>query len=336
MLTVIITVTGASGHLGANLIRILLQHGHRVRAIIHRHTTGINGLSVAQLHADILNSDSLKEAFIGSDIVIHLAAKISIVPWDRKQIEATNIDGVRNVVSACISTGVKRLIHISSIHAYEQNPRSQALDENRSLINLGRGMTYDFTKAKGEQIIHEGVKTGLDAVIVVPTGIVGPYDFEPSLFGSGLLTFARRNAPLTITGGFDWVDVRDVADAILRVAEVAPPGEKYLLSGHWVSLSDVARQVCQIMGKKPPSFSFPRWGAFCIAPAVTAFNRAVGRRPLFTTAAVKALGGNKIISHAKASRTFGYKPRPFTDTLTDTLAWFEQNGYIKKKTVDVS
>ena len=245
----IIAVTGASGHLGANLVRRLLRNGHRVKAIIHHSTTGIDNLPVEQIHADVLNVESLEQAFSEVDIVIHLAAKISIVPWERRRVEEINVAGVRNIVSACVSKSVKRVIHISSIHAYEQQPLNKALDESCPFVDFSKSMTYECSKARGELIIKEAVKTGLNAVIIVPTGIVGPFDFEPSLFGAGLLTFARGSVPLTIAGGFDWVDARDIADGVLRAAEVAPPGEKYLLSGHWVSLKDVASQVRQVMGR---------------------------------------------------------------------------------------
>jgi dihydroflavonol-4-reductase len=286
---------------------------------------------VEQVFADMLNLNSLRTVFAGTDMVIHLAGKISIVTWDREQVEATNITGVKNVVAACLSTGVKRVVHVSSIHAHEQEPLKQELNETRPLVDSCNAAIYDSSKARGEQIVREGIQNGLNAIIINPTGIIGPYDYEPSLFGAGLLTFAQGNVPLTIGGGFDWVDARDVAEGILRAAELAPPGEKYLLSGHWVALHHVAHQVCRVMGKKPPLIAFPLWGAICIAPIMTAFDRVAGRRPLLTTAAVKALGSNKIISHAKASRAFGYQPRPFADTIADTLAWFRLNGFLREK-----
>lgn len=327
----LVAVTGASGHLGANVVRTLLQHGHRVRAIVHHCTRGIDGLPVEQVFADVLNLNSLQLVLAGTDMVIHLAGKISIVTWDREQVEAINITGVKNVVAACLSTGVKRFVHVSSIHSHEQAPLKEELNESRPLVDSRHAAIYDSSKARGEQMVREGMQNGLNAIIINPTGIIGPYDFEPSLFGAGLLTFARGNIPLTIGGGFDWVDARDVAEGILQAAELAPFGEKYLLAGHWVTLHQVAHQVCSVMGKRPPLTAFPLWGAVCVAPILTAFDRVAGRRPLLTTAAVKALGSNKVISHAKASRAFGYQPRPFTDTIADTLEWYRLNGFLQVK-----
>jgi dihydroflavonol-4-reductase len=329
MLIMFIAVTGASGHLGANVVRTLLQHGHRVRAIVHHHTRGIDGLPVELASADVLNLRSLQTAFDGADMVIHLASRISIVPWDGRQTVAINTTGVKNVVAACLSSGVKRLVHVSSIHSHEKAPRDQELDETRPLVRSRNTNIYDSSKASGEQIVQSAIQNGLDAVIINPTGIIGPYDFEPSLLGAGLLTIARGNIPITIGGGFDWVDARDVAEGILQAAVLAPPGGKYLLSGHWIAMHDVACEVCRVIGKKLPLFSFPLWGGVCIAPVVTLFNRVSGRRALFTPAAVKALDSNKMVSHAKASSVFDYKPRPFADTIRETLTWFRRNGFLR-------
>jgi dihydroflavonol-4-reductase len=331
MLTMLVAVIGASGHLGANVVRTLLGHGYEVRVIVHRSTRGIDGLPVERVFADVLNLDSLQTVFARTDLVINLAGKISIVTWDREQVEATNTTGVKNVVAACLSTGVKRLVHVSSIHAHEQIPLKEELNETRPLVNSHNAAIYDRSKAQGEQIVREGIQNGLNAIIINPTGIIGPYDFEPSLIGAGLLTFARGNLPLTIGGGFNWVDARDVAEGILRAAELAPPGEKYLLSGHWVTLHEVAHQVCRVIGKNPPLVSFPLWGAIYTAPIVTAFDHIAGRRPLFTKAAIKALRSNRVISHGKASQAFGYQPRPFADTIADTMDWFRLNGFFQVK-----
>jgi len=329
----LIAVTGASGHLGANVVRTLFKHGHRVRAIVHNHRRGIDGLPVEQVPADVLNLISLQKAFAGVDMVIHLAGKISIVTYDRKVVEAINITGVKNVIAACLSNGVKRIVHVSSIHAHNQETPCQEIDETCPLLDSRHAAIYDNSKAQGERIIHEAIQNGLNAIIINPTGIIGPYDFEPSRFGSALLAFARGNIPICLGGGFDWVDARDVADGILRAAELAPPGEKYLLSGHWIALRDVARQVCLVMDRKPPFIGLPLWGALGIAPIVTAFDRAAGRRSLFTVAAIRALRSNKAISHAKASRGFGYQARPFKDTITDTLEWFQVNGFLPVRRV---
>jgi dihydroflavonol-4-reductase len=330
MHAMLVAVTGPSGHLGANLVRVLLRRGYRVRALVHQNTRAIDGLPVEKVAADILNAESLQKAFVGVDVVFHLAARISIVNSDRQQVEAMNIFGVRHVVEACLTSGVKRLVHVSSIHAHQQEPKQQQLDETRPLVGSYRSFSYDHSKAEGEIIVRQAIRNGLNAIIINPTGIIGPYDYQPSHLGSALLMIANRKMPMGIGGGFDWVDARDVADGIVRAAETASAGGKYLLSGHWVSMKNVAREVCNVLNMKPPSFILPIWGARCVVPLVTAYCTITDTRPLFTRAAIGALDSNHNISHARAGRTFGYQPRPFNETITDTLTWFKKNGYIKQ------
>jgi dihydroflavonol-4-reductase len=325
-----VAVTGASGHLGANLVRVLIRRGYKVRVLVHRNTRAIDGLPVEKVAADILDAESLQKAFSGVDMVFHLAARISIVNYDRQQVEALNVFGVQHVVEACVSAGVKRLVHVSSIHAHQQEPKLQQLDESRSLVDAYRSFSYDHSKAEGERIVRQAVRNGLNAIIIVPTAIIGPYDYEPSRLGSGLLMIATRKILVCIGGGFDWVDARDVAEGIVNAAEKAPAGGKYLLSGHWVSMKNVAREVCNVLKMKPPTLVLPLWGAQCIVPLVAIYSRITRRYPIFTRAAMCALDSNRNISHASASRTFGYQPRPFKETIIDTLAWYKKNGYLKK------
>lgn len=331
MLAMFAVVTGASGHLGGNLVRALLRRGDRVRALVHRDTRALQGLPVEQVTGDVLDTESLRRAFAGADVVFHLAGRISIVNWDREQVGAINIGGVKNVVAACKAGDVQRLVHVSSIHAHFCDPLNEELDETRAFADSARTCApYDMSKAMGERIVRQAAEDGMNAVIVNPTGVIGPYDFQPSRFGATLLMMARGRLPAAVEGGFDWVDARDVAEGTIRASERAPSGGKYLLSGHWVSVRDVAGEVYHLTSRKSPPLTLPLWCAKCIAPVSMAFDRASGRRALFTTAALKALQSNRRISHARASRELGYQPRPFRDTIVDTLEWFRTSGYLEK------
>jgi nucleoside-diphosphate-sugar epimerase len=199
-------VTGASGHLGANLVRALLSRGWTVRTLVHCDTRSLEGLPVERVTGDVLDEESLKQTFTGVDVVFHLAARISVVRWDRKQVEAINITGVQRVVNACISAGVKRLVHTSSFHAQKQEPLDEILDESRPLIDSGSSPPYNRSKAEGERIVQTAVLDGLDAVIITPAGMIGPYDFQPSHFGATLLAMAQGKLPVIVDAGLDWVD----------------------------------------------------------------------------------------------------------------------------------
>ena len=212
-------VTGASGHLGANLVRSLIDKKWKVRALVHHDKRALEGLDVEYVPGDVLDKESLTKAFTGADVVFHLAGRISVVTFDRKEVEAVNITGVQNVVDACLATSVKRLIHTSSFHAHKQEPLDQPMDESRSLLDEGIYPPYDHSKAKGEKIVRDAIEKGLDAIIINPSGMLGPNDFKPSHFGTTILSMAKGKTPALVDAGLSWVDIRDVADGMIKACE---------------------------------------------------------------------------------------------------------------------
>jgi dihydroflavonol-4-reductase len=325
-----IVVTGAAGHVGANLVRALVAQGRPVRAIVHLDRQALEGLAIEVATADIRDPDSLRQAFKGAEVVYHLAARISISgdPWSL--LEAINIIGTRNVVEACLSCGVRRLVHFSSIHTLTDTANNSPVDEASPLVESRRYPPYDRSKAAAESEVRRGIARGLDAVIISPTAIIGPYDYRPSHFGEALLRLANGHLPALVGGGFDWVDARDVVQGAMRAEEKAPSGAKYILSGHWVSLRDLAKMTEALTGVKAPRSVCPIWLARVGAPFISAFDRLARRRPLYTSASLKALESHRYISHQKATRELDYHPRPFRETLVDTLKWFEAAGRLSR------
>ena len=321
-----VVVTGASGHLGANLVRALIDSGRPTRSLVHVNCQAIDGLDTEIVYGDILDQESLCRAFSGAGVVYHLAACISLSMGDWPRLEAVNIIGTRNVVEACLHAGVRRLVHFSSIHAFIQEPMSTPVDESRPLAESPHHPPYDRSKAAAEKEVRCGIARGLDAIIINPTAIIGPHDYQPSYFGEALLGLARHKLPALVTGGFDWVDVRDVVTGAMTAEERAPAGAQYLLSGHWVSMRDIAVMVAEVTGMPPPRITFPLWIARLGVPVVTALSYLNGKQPLYTSFSLRALRSNRHISHAKATHELDYKTRPFRETLTDTLQWFEENG----------
>jgi dihydroflavonol-4-reductase len=325
-----IAVTGAAGHVGANLVRALVAQGRPVRAIVHLDRRALEGLDIEVVTADICDPASLRRAFKGAEVVYHLAARISIShdPWSR--LEAVNISGTGNVVEACLSCGVRRLIHFSSIHTLTDTASDTPVDETSPLVDSRRYPSYDRSKAAAEGEVGRGIAGGLDAVIISPTAIIGPYDYKPSHFGEALLRLANGRLPALVGGGFDWVDVRDVVEGAMCAEERAPTGAKYILSGHWLSLRDVARMTEKITGVRAPGSVCPIWLARVGAPFISTFDRLARRRPLYTSVSLQALRGHRYISRQKATRELGYNPRPFRETLIDTLKWFEAAGKLSR------
>jgi dihydroflavonol-4-reductase len=324
-----IVVTGAAGHAGANLVRALAAEGRPVRALVHLDREALEGLSVEVVKGDICDLDSLLKAFEGAEVVYHLAARISIGndPWSL--LEAVNVGGTRNVVEACLQCGVRRLVHFSSIHTLIDTATDVPLNESNPLVESRRYPPYDRSKAMAERELQRGIEKGLDAIIISPTAIIGPHDYKPSHFGEALLRLANGRLPALVSGGFDWVDVRDVIKGAMRAEKMAPTGAKYLLSGHWVSLRQVAKMTEELTGVKAPGSVCPMWLARVGVPFITAFDLLARRRPLYTSVSLQALRGHRRISHQKATRELDYQPRPFRETLIDTLKWFEAAGKLE-------
>ena len=322
-----IAVTGATGHVGANLVRTLVENNHQVRAIVHNgNRRGLDGVGCEFVDGELGDAASLARAFAGCERVFHLAARISIVPGDEAEVHAVNVTGTRNVVDACLTANVKRLIHFSSIHALSPEPHDVAIDETRALTTSPRMPPYDRSKADAEREINAGLERGLDAIVVNPTAILGPYDYGPSAMGRVLLDLYHRKLPALVEGGFDWVDVRDVVSGALAAADRAPKGARYLLSGARKTVPELAALAQQITGVRAPRIVSPMWLARVGAPFATVAARVAGKQPLYTRHSLHALRNHQLVSHDKATRELGYAPRPLVETLTAAYDWFRQAG----------
>lgn len=323
-----VAVTGAAGHLGANLVRDLLEDGREVRALVYRDRRPLENTGAQLVEGDVLDVDSLRRAFEDVDVVMHLAVSIAVEGEDGSKLEPVNVQGTRNVVDACLEQGVDRLLHFSSVHAFCQEPMDQPIDETRPLADEGHGASYDRTKALGERAVLAGIGKGLDAVILNPSAMLGPQDYKPSRMGETLIMIHRCKMPALVPGGYDWVDVRDVSRCTIQAIERARTGERYILSGHWLSVGDLCRLACSVTGKEPPSFTVPLWVARLGAPFVSGWCRMMKQRPLYTSGALDTLTSNSRFERGKAEKELGYRVRPLEETLRDAYDWYASASMI--------
>lgn len=323
-----IAVTGASGHIGVNLCRNLLDRGHSVRVLVHRKRKGLESLPLDFVSGDLRDAESLAALVKGAEAVFHLAAVISIRGDTAGELFDVNVKGTGRLLEASRAAGVRKFIHFSSIHALEQRPVDRPLDEARPLALEDR-MAYSRSKAWAEKAVIEAAEQGIDAVILSPTAVIGPRDYGPSLLGRALILMARGKLPLIVSGGYDWVDVRDVAGAAAAALEKGRRGHRYLLSGHWYSLKELAEKVAALCGVKPRRFICPQWVAAAGLPIIRLYCSLYEREPLYTRDSLYTLRtASPRISCAKAERELGYHPRSLEETLRDTLAWFRKHGYL--------
>ncbi len=318
-----VVVTGASGHVGAALLRALVARGDRVVALVHRDARALEGLEVEPRRADVRDEGAVREALRGAEVVYHAAAKLSLEAERDPETEATNVEGTRNVIAACRAHGVRRLVHFSSAHALRR--------DGSALLAPGEGLPYERSKALAEREVLEAVERGLDAVIVSPCAVVGPFDFKPSYIGRVLLMLAKGMIPATVRGGQSWVDVRDIAASAIAAGERGAAGSRFVLSGHWHTMQDFARMASGVAEARPPLGAVPPWLAKAFAPMASAATRAVGREPLFTRASIDALEPSPRPLDPGARETLGHAPRPLVETLTDAYAFFEAQGWIQRR-----
>jgi dihydroflavonol-4-reductase len=323
-----IAITGASGHIGVNLCRLLVREGYPVRALVHKNNASLEGINLEKVRGDLMDPASLSAFVEDMDIVFHLAGVISIRNQGIKDVFEKNVEGTRNILAASKKASVKRVVHFSSIHALAQDPLDKVLDETRPLAFYDR-MAYSRSKAYAEQEVLTAVRQGLDAVILNPTAVIGPEDHEPSLMGRALILMSLGKLPFLVPGGYDWVDVRDVAQAASIAMVKGRKGERYLLSAHWRELKVIAGMVSCITERTQRRKTCPHGIARLGLPFVNLYCRFTDRDALYTRDSLHTLRtSHRSISHEKARRELDYSPRPIMETLRDTLDWFKARNYL--------
>ncbi len=322
-----IAVTGASGHVGSNLCRALIQKGIETNVLFHDDDKAFRGLAVNVIKGDLNNKESLDNLIRGVDVVIHTAAYISVNQTDDQTVIDTNIEGTKNIIAKCFEHKTSRLIHFSSIHAFNQFPLNEPLDEERILIK-DSPYIYDNTKAASELLVREANKNGLETVVLSPTSIIGPFDFKPSLVGRSLINIYKQNLPALISGGYDFVDVRDIAEAAINAITMARAGEKYLLAGKFHSIKEFGDLIEKVSGVRRPRFICPLWLAKFGMPVMKYFVDKENRL-VFNKQTIEILeSGHRNISSAKAQKELNFKSRPLEVSITDAFHWFKDNGYL--------
>ncbi len=325
-----VIVTGATGHIGNVLVRQLIAKGEKVRVLIlcGEDESPIEGLDVEKVYGNICDLKSLIKAFSGVDIVYHLAGLISISSGNSKALEKVNIEGTQNVVDACLNLGIKRLVYTSSVHAFAEPPFGKTMDEDTPLNPTKTAGEYGCSKAKATLKVIDGIDKGLDAIIVFPSGVIGPYDFKVSEIGSLIIDYTNKKLKAYIGGMYNYVDVRDVAEGIILAGEKGRKGEKYILSGENISVEDMLLEIKTSTGIEMPSFKAPYWMAYTGAFFSPLYCKITKTRPRFTTYTLHVLKSNSMMSHEKASKELGYSPRPIRQSISDSVKWFWKNGKI--------
>ena len=319
-------ITGATGFLGRTVVEELVDHDAQVRTLVLHNDPYINLLpkEVHIIVGDVCDKNSLADFFADADsrtCVIHCAGIVSVASRPSPKLYQVNVGGTWRILRQCLAHEVGRLIHVSSVHAIPERPEGCVITES---CDFSPGLVdgdYAKSKAAATELVFDAAERGLNASIVFPSGIIGPGDLQGGSFTSMAKSFLAGKLPLAVRGGYDFVDVRDVANGLLACSESGELGKGYILSGHYVTI----RKMLQLVGKtaklKYRPICLPLGLAKLAAPYYE--RRSLkDRKPLFYTPySVSVLASNGRFSHAVASERFAYQPRPIEETLGDMTAW---------------
>jgi dihydroflavonol-4-reductase len=318
-------VTGATGLLGNNIVRQLVEAGQSVR-VLARGTSDprpLEGLPIERVQGDVRDPASVAQACRGIDIVVHSAGHVHIGWRQLDQHRQINIEGARNIASAARTAGA-RLVHVSSINALGLGKLDQPADEDTPLPGIIQ-CPYVITKRASEEAVLQEVAHGLDAVIVNPGCMFGPWDWKPSS-GKMLLAVAKF-APVYPTGSASFCDVREVAAGTISAARSGATGKRYVLAGHNLTYKDAWRQIARVVGRRGPiSPMGPAFRAI-VAPILDAYTKLTGREGDANSAVLLMGRQQHCFSSRRAETELGYRLRPLDETLADTWSWFRKHGY---------
>ncbi len=308
-------VTGAGGYVGTNLVTLLAATGWEVRAL-GPHASSSAGLPLGTewVTGSVLDPAGLAAGMEGCDAVVHLAARITLLRRDDAAWEL-NTRGPALVAAEARRRGI-RMVHCSSVHALDCSVGG-IIDEDSPASGTHRPL-YDRSKAAGEQAVAQEMAAGLDAVICRPTGVVGPVDRKVSRINGFILAAARGRLPAVVRGGFDWVDVRDVAAGIVASLEHGRAGRAYLLGGTSAEIMTLTTIGAVLAGRRGPWLALPQGMVRPLAPLAELVGGWLGSDVL-TPASFGALADSPRISSARARTELGYRTRPLAATVHDLL-----------------
>jgi dihydroflavonol-4-reductase len=317
-----VAVTGATGFVGYHLVALLVSFGARVTALtrIGSKIDRLVEIGVACRVAPLEDPGSVTAAVAGTDILFHLASAVDFAgDWDR--FRAVNVDGTRAVLTAARASGVRRVVHVSSIVAVGAGRTPVPRDETAKW-NLGPlHVPYVTTKCEAEGLAHSAAADGQDVVIANPACVLGPDDFTASEFGTLCRRFWRGKVPLHFTGGNNFVDVRDVADGLVRTAIFGRAGERYILGGWNRTYARFFTDLTRATGRRMTRLTLPAPLAPILALVGTR-HRDKHHRPILSPAQARLMGWYFFFDAGKARRELGFTSRPLAETLADTFAFW--------------
>lgn len=327
-----VLVTGATGFIGGNLVRLLLRQGCQVRALVRPSSDlkNLENLDVEKVYGDLNDKKSLVKACDDCEQLYHVAASYQFWSSDPQEFYASNVEGTRNILEAARQTHIPKIVYTSTVGTicYPSHP-SEFSDETRWPTQKDLHNDYKRSKFQAEQVALQFAKEGLPVVIVNPSAPIGAYDIKPTPTGKIIVDFINGKVPAYLETGLNIIDVEDVAMGHWLAAQKGKIGERYILGNKNVSLKAIYTLIAHLTGKEPPKVRIPyavAWGAAVVSEALGKFS---GKRPKISLGAVKMAKHYMYFSPAKAVRELGLPQSPIEKAFAKAIEWFKNNGYLK-------
>jgi dihydroflavonol-4-reductase len=322
-------VTGATGYLGTVLVKMLHDAEYAVTSLV------LPGEAIQHIspyseirYADVCDVETWEKEATGFDVIVHLAGIIDISTRNRELMKQVNVNGTRNIAKLCLKHNTK-MLYCSSVHAIPSLPNNETMMEI-SDFDPGKvkGM-YSKTKAEATRSVLEMTQQGLDAMVAFPSGIIGPNERRLSNIGQLISEFLCGGLTAYVDGGYNFVDVRDVAQGIKGMLENWQAGECYILSGYEISVGNMISEVAKTSGRKMLRTKLPYWFAMGTSYFAELYYFLRRKKPLYTRYSMQTLHDNCRFSNQKARARIGFSPRPLQESLSDMTKWIMEHFVVK-------
>ena len=326
-------ITGATGFVGAAVLRELLKKGHKVKALVRQSSIldNLKNLDVETVQGDLIDRDSLKLALKDCKYLFHVAADYRLWVPKSEEIYLNNVKGTENLMEEALSSGVEKVVYTSSV-AVLGKPINGDIANEKTPVNISQMIGhYKKSKFLAEEKVKEFYKTRrLPVVIVNPAAPVGPRDIKPTPTGKMILDAAMKKIPAYLDTGLNVVHVDDVAKGHLQAFHKGKLGERYILGGDNITFKQILEMISSMCGHKPPKIQLPKKPLYPIGYLFEIFARLFNiKNPMITVDMIRMAEKRMFFSSEKAKKELNYKCKPAKFALKDAINWFINNGYCR-------
>lgn len=325
-------VTGATGFVGAHVVRVLIQQGVEVRALV-RPTSNLQslaGLPVETVIGTLTEPSSLEQAVQGVDLVFHVAADYRFWVPDPQQMHAVNVDGTVRLLEAALQAGVWRIVYTSSVVTVRSSSMHLGTEQGFVSVQDCRS-TYQLTKVLAEQAVWQRMQQGAPITIVNPSTPIGALDWRPTPTGRLIVDFLNHRLPGFVDAAFNWIAVRDVAVGHWLAATRGRLGERYILGHQNQTLGEFLRLLSDVTGQPAPRLKIPYTIAYLAGTCAEALGRLTGHEPRATRDGVRMAAHPMTYDSSKAVKELGLPQTPLRLAVEEAVQWFREQGYITKR-----